>query len=81
MHVRGFIPMRPDHIWQGVSVFYGVAVCHGCGAEEAFDGKMVKLDDHWKPQYKVMGPEWDRYVIWHGEHVKHRDPDAPSEDQ
>ena len=72
--------MKPDDIWQGVSVYYGVAVCHGCGAEEAFEGKVVDDPNYRKPQYKVEGPEMERYFSWRKEHMKHRDPDAPTEE-
>lgn len=71
--------MKPDDIYGGISVYYGVAVCHGCGAEEAFEGKVVDDPNYRKPQYKPTPSEGGRYVAWYNKHVKHRDPNAPDD--
>ena len=66
--------MKPGNIYQGVSVYYGTAKCHGCGAVESFEGAM--RDGVYVPTVS----EGARYLEWHTEHVKHRDPNAPPEE-
>lgn len=49
----------------GISVYYGVATCHGCGEARAFEGKMVD------GLYHVTGKPWAEHEEWRQEHAGH----------
>ena len=57
--------MNPDDTYPGISVYYGVATCEGCGAEESFDGEMVD------GRYVATPAEVERYATWRDKHAQH----------